>query len=250
MSQTPSAACCNTPPIVSQNYQAKGKYTTVDGMKTYQTGPADAKKGILFIYDIFGFFPQTLQGADIIATSDKENKYQVFMPDFFEGNPADISWYPPDTKEKGEKLGAFFGAQGAPPKTVGRIPKVISEIKAQHPEITTWGVIGFCWGGKVTNLSSTKDSVFKAAVSAHPAMVDAADAPNVAIPILSIPSKGEEKKDVEAFDAALTVEHETHWFEDQEHGFMAARADLSDSKVVAAYEKAYQLVLTFFNKHL
>jgi len=50
------------------------------------TGPTSATKGILFIYDIFGYFPQTLQGADILATSDHDEKYQVFMPDFFEVN--------------------------------------------------------------------------------------------------------------------------------------------------------------------
>jgi dienelactone hydrolase len=48
------------------------------------------KKAILVIYDIFGFFPQTIQGADILAAS---GDYQVFMPDFFEGQPADIAWY-------------------------------------------------------------------------------------------------------------------------------------------------------------
>lgn len=58
--------------------------------------------------DIFGFFPQTLQGADILAYGDKEREYQVFMPDFFDGKPADISWYPPDTDDKGKKLGEFF----------------------------------------------------------------------------------------------------------------------------------------------
>lgn len=62
------------------------------------------------IYDIFGFFPQTLQGADILAHGDKEHHYQVFIPDFFDGKPADISWYPPDTKEKGEKLGQYVSS--------------------------------------------------------------------------------------------------------------------------------------------
>ena len=69
------------------------------------TGPSNASQAILAVYDIFGFFPQTIQGADILAHSDKEHPYQVFVPDFFDGEPADISWYPPDTKEKGEKLG-------------------------------------------------------------------------------------------------------------------------------------------------
>jgi hypothetical protein len=94
-----SAACCSVPPVVSKGYSEKGKYITVDGLKTYATGPSDAKKAILVIYDIFGYFPQTIQGADILAYGDKENQYQVFMPDFFEGSPADISWYPPDNSE-------------------------------------------------------------------------------------------------------------------------------------------------------
>jgi hypothetical protein len=47
------------------------------------------------IYDIFGYFPQTIQGADILACSDKDNEYQVFMPDFFEGESADIAWSVP-----------------------------------------------------------------------------------------------------------------------------------------------------------
>jgi hypothetical protein len=57
------------------------------------TGPSNASKAIFFIYDIFGYFPQSIQGADILSTSDKDNQYQVFVPDFFEGKPADISWY-------------------------------------------------------------------------------------------------------------------------------------------------------------
>ena len=48
------------------------------------TGPKEAKQGLLVIYDIFGFFPQTIQGADILAYSDSEHPYQVFIPDFFE----------------------------------------------------------------------------------------------------------------------------------------------------------------------
>lgn len=114
-----------------------------------RTGPADAKHAILIIYDIFGFFPQTLQGADILATSDKERSYQVFIPDFFEGKPADISWYPPDNEEKGKKLGEFFAGPAAPAKTVARIPKVVDAINSQVSGLSSWGILGFCWGGKV-----------------------------------------------------------------------------------------------------
>jgi hypothetical protein len=60
------------------------------------------------------------------------------MPDWFEGNPADISWYPPDTPEKGKKLGEFFGGPAEPSKTVGKIPGIMEALKKENPEIGSW----------------------------------------------------------------------------------------------------------------
>lgn len=54
------------------------------------TGPADATKAIVVVYDIFGYFDQTVQGADILAFSDDHQKYKVFMPDWFKGKPCPI----------------------------------------------------------------------------------------------------------------------------------------------------------------
>lgn len=56
------------------------------------TGPADASKAILVISDIFGYFEQSLQGADILSSSDDHQKYRVFIPDWFSGEPAAIEW--------------------------------------------------------------------------------------------------------------------------------------------------------------
>lgn len=251
MASTQSKACCETPAIVTgPNYEPKGTYTTIDGMKTYVTGPSTASQGILVIYDIFGFFPQTLQGADILAHSDKTHQYRVFMPDFFEGSAADISWYPPDTEEKGKKLGEFFQTKAAPPKTVPRVPKVIEEIKSNEPGLKEWGAVGFCWGGKIVNLTSGSDTVFKAVASCHPAMVDENDARNVTIPFLMLPTQGENKEDVEKWEKAIKVKHEVEWYPEQLHGFMTARSDLKDPKVARAYEQAYQKLLSWFHDHL
>lgn len=123
------------------------------GLKTYVTGPSSSS-GIIVVYDIFGFFPQTIQGADILSglhldSSESKGKFKVFMPDFFEGSPADISWYPPDTEEKGKKLGEFFQTAAAPPRTLGNVSKVLEALKETNPEIKSWGVLGYCWGGKV-----------------------------------------------------------------------------------------------------
>lgn len=268
MSQTPSAACCNTPAVVSKGYKEKGDYITVDGLKTYTTGPSSASQGILVIYDIFGFFPQTLQGADILAHSDKEHQYRIFIPDWFEGKPADISWYPPDTDDKGKKLREFFQTTAAPPKTVQRVNKVMEELQSQNPGIKSWGVVGYCWGGKVVsssrsssfhplltdfqivNLVSQSGTPFKAAATCHPAMVDPNDAPNVTIPMLMLPSKDEDQSAVDQYEAKLKVPKQVEWFKDQIHGFMAARGDLEDDGVRSAYEKGYQTLLNFFHQHL
>lgn len=48
------------------------------------TGPDDATRGIVVVYDIFGYFDQTVQGADILANSDAHHKYKVVMPDWYD----------------------------------------------------------------------------------------------------------------------------------------------------------------------
>lgn len=71
------------------------------------------------------------------------------MCDFFEGRPADISWYPPSTDEHKKKLGEFFGTTAAPPKNAERVAKAVREIEGSVKKFDSWGVVGYCWGGKV-----------------------------------------------------------------------------------------------------
>lgn len=94
-----STACSTTPVATADSYEGKGQWVTVDGLKacmlcssdlapapTYASldtaGSPIAKRGILFVYDIFGYAPQTIQGADILA----DESYFVVMPDFFQRN--------------------------------------------------------------------------------------------------------------------------------------------------------------------
>lgn len=144
-----SAACCNIPPIVSSGYQKKGDYATIDNRKAYVSGPVDsASKGILVIMDIFGFFDQTIQGADILATADDHQKYAVFMPDAFDGEPLPIDLFPPDNEEKQQKVGAFFG-KNSPPSFVPKALSFVKAASAKYPNIKEWGVVG------VSNSSSS-----------------------------------------------------------------------------------------------
>ncbi|KAL9083323.1 MAG: hypothetical protein Q9165_008581 [Trypethelium subeluteriae] len=243
-----SAACCTVPPVTANNSPPeKGAWTEVDGMKTYVTGQPEGKEAILVIYDIFGFFPQTLQGADILG-----QKYKVFVPDWFEGKPCDLSWHPPDTKEKEEKLGNFFQTTGAPPKTAQRVPKVVELLKKmpENAAVQKWGVVGYCWGGKIVSLTTQEGTPFKAGAACHPAMVDPNDAKGATVPIAMLPSKDESKDDVAGWEKEIKQKHLVKWYPDQVHGFMAARADLTDANVRKNYEDGYRTLLDFFGQHL
>ncbi|ROT34730.1 dienelactone hydrolase family protein [Sodiomyces alkalinus F11] len=244
-----SEACCNIPPVVSKGYEEKGSYDEVGSYKTYVTGPADATKGILCVYDVFGYFPQTIQGMDILATSGAQ-KYRVLVPDWFKGEPCPIEWFPPNTPEKQRNLGNFF--QKFPPQIVAdSIPFYIKAAQDKYPEIKDWGIIGFCWGGKVTTLAtSNENSAFKAAAACHPAMVDPADAQGVKAPLIMLPSKDEDVEAVKKFEEGLKVPHRIETFPDQIHGWMAARSNLEDPRVREEYTRGYKTVLDFFSKHL
>jgi len=245
-----SAACCNIPPVVSSGYKEKGKYETIGGRKTYVTGPATAKLGILYVFDIFGYFPQSLQGADILSTSDEHKKYRVFMPDWFDGHPADISWYPPTTDDHKQKLGNFFSTIADPPSTAAKISPFMEQAKKSYPEITKWAIIGFCWGGKLVSLVSGEGTLFSAAAECHPAMVDPSEAEGIKIPLIMLASGDEVKPDVEKFEKNLKGEKHVEIFGDQIHGWMAARSNLDDARVKEEYIRGYKTVVEFFGKHM
>ncbi|KAH8654700.1 dienelactone hydrolase family protein [Ilyonectria robusta] len=242
-------ACCNIPPVLSNGYNGQGSYEEVGGLKSYVTGPADAKKGILAIYDIFGYFPQSIQGADILATNHKQ-QYRVLIPDWFEGSPCPIDWYPPNTPEKQENLGAFF-QKNPPTKVAGQVPELLKAAKAKYPEIIDWAIIGYCWGGKVVSLVTKADStIFKAGAECHPAMVDPQDAEGIRTPLILLASKEEADDAVKQFEANLQGPKHVETFKDQIHGWMAARADLDDPRVKEEYVRGYKTVLSFFAKHV
>lgn len=111
----------------------------------------------MIIYDIFGFSPQSLQGADLLAYGNEDEQYQVYIPDFLIGQYADHTWFPPDTAEKGQAMGAFFQGPANPVTTVQKIPGLVRTI-TEHSSgaIVSWAVVGKCWGGKVYSAATQK----------------------------------------------------------------------------------------------
>lgn len=121
---------------------------------TDATGPPTAPVAIFLIYDIFGFSPQVLQGADILAhahPNDGKHQYRVFVPDFFYGKPLPHSTFPPDTDEKKKAMGDFFAGPAEVGATSGKVGGLIKKIGGMEEGkgVEKWGGLGMCWGGKV-----------------------------------------------------------------------------------------------------
>jgi dienelactone hydrolase len=233
------------------------------------TGPindAEATTAILSIYDAFGYFPQTQQGADIVsaALTSAGEPTVVIMPDFFRGNAIPLEWYPPDTDEKRAGVAEWFKT-ALPPLHIPKLPGIIAAAEQAFPRVKTWGVLGYCWGGKMASLLSAQQAripetaeqqqpqqTFKAAVQLHPGLIDPSEAAEIVIPTCMLASMDEDVDEVKGYDAALTKAKVKHveTFTDQVHGWMSARADLKDDRVRAEYERGYQIVVKFFSENL
>lgn len=117
------------------------------------------------MYDVFGFAPQTLQGADLLSHSLGA---LVLVPDFFKGKPLPLSLYPPDTDEKKKTAGAFMQGTANFDINLLKLGEVVKEAKGKYDTVKGWGCYGLCWGGKIAVLSSRTGTEFKAAGTAHP----------------------------------------------------------------------------------
>jgi dienelactone hydrolase len=84
------------------------------------------------------------------------------MPDFFGDNPSDLTNFPPKTPSQLNFTKAFMTGSADPDKTVPLIAPIIAEIQHAHPEIKSWAILGFCWGGKIAAIVSQPGSLFKA----------------------------------------------------------------------------------------
>ena len=142
-STTGSKACCERPAVVASGYQPKGHYETYANTNFYIAGPSNAKKAIFFLYDVFGFTEQTLQGADILAANKAgDSEYLVVMPDLFDGKPIKMEWFARDTEEKRQNVAEFMKIISDPKPYLDRILKLNDALKLQFPRVERWGTIG------------------------------------------------------------------------------------------------------------
>lgn len=76
---------------------------------------------------------------------------------------------------------------------------------------------------QIVSLTSQSGTSFTAAAEVHPAMVDSNDAKGITIPLCMLASKDEDRDTVKKFEEELKVPKHVETFDDQVHGWMAAR---------------------------
>ena len=161
-----------------------------------ETGSPNAKRGIFLCYDVFGLFIQTIRGADILASGypqlpDEAGDFKVFMPDFFGDSPSDIANFPPKTPVQIKAVTAFMTGPAHPDKNVPLVLPLLEAMKKENPQIESWAIMGFCWGGKIAALHSQAGTPFKASGQCHPSLLEQGDATKVTIPHVVLPSMDE-----------------------------------------------------------
>ncbi|WVQ91996.1 hypothetical protein IAS59_005804 [Cryptococcus gattii] len=233
-------SCCSQIPPVQAEYSPKGSYTTINGLKAYTIGPEDAKVSVLVVYDVFGYSPQILQGADIIASQG----YRVVMPDFLVGNCATPDMFTPENEaKKVEYFSKFPGGCATQAEPVAKA--VNSLIEAGHGKVA---VIGFCWGYKCAVLSEglAKADAF---IGVHPTFPAPDDADRINVPLAILSTSGEDINVINAIQKGVESKNPGKnffkHFAEQIHGFAAARGDLSGGPATEAYAEAYQLIVKF-----
>lgn len=127
------------------------------------------------------FFPQTQQGADIIASALKAT---VYMPDFFDPKGSyPIERFPPKNDQDKHDLQDFFGGTASPSVAIQKLTNFGMALRADGARNVA--AYGFCWGiylyinprrthnfdvgGKVTLSSGGSSTPFDAVAIVHPA---------------------------------------------------------------------------------
>jgi len=215
--------------------------------RVYITGDKN-ETALVIVYDIFGYFPQTLQGADILA---KTLGARIFMPDFFgEGNAFGLENFPPKDDQGKKELQEFFVGIGNPPATAAKLVDFANLLKGEG--FKKIGAHGYCWGGKVVTLAALEEgSPLDAISSVHPAMLSVQDAEGLSIPLGLFVSKDESKDEFDKIVNVLSKKSfaakvDSKRYSTMHHGWAAARGNLSDPDNKREYEDLYSRAATFF----
>lgn len=233
---TVGADCSNLEiPILTAEYTPKGTTTFAAGMDTYETGVANSTKILIAVYDIFGFD----SGSNIRQICDHlgEFGYRVIMPDFFHGVPWKREHFPfPNDQEFLD----FVRATSWDESVREDLRLVLDEYRI--PDVTEFGIFGFCFGGKITaHAAGEYSSDIKVAAQFHPGGVNLTDATLIKAPTILLP--GANDPDMTDYCELINIllgrgSCVYNHFRDVNHGFAGATGDWTNATVQARAQEA------------
>ncbi|KAH7059398.1 hypothetical protein BKA57DRAFT_444733 [Linnemannia elongata] len=246
-----TAACCNTPAVENAQWNNKGEFVTlsteVDGQKrkTYLTGPKDSKRGIIAVYDIFGYRPTSQQFFDRLAES--HGGFQLSAPDYFlEGG------IPPECLGDSSKVMGWIGQHGDYKKNHILEVTLAAVEDLRKAGCTSFSLVGQCWGVLMTaKIVSEEGTLFLSAGGPHPSFISLETTKDVKTPMILLASKDEADlvPVVEHLNTkGFPVESFHQRFDNMHHGWTGGRGDWTNAEQFKAALEAIDLLGAFYAK--
>jgi carboxymethylenebutenolidase len=211
-------------------------------MKGYLARPVAAKgklPAVLVVHENRGLNPHIEDIARRVALVD----FVAFAPDAL----APLGGYPGDE----DKARALFPKLDQT-KTREDFVAAVSYLKSRPDSTGRVGVVGFCYGGGISNFLATRVPDLGAAVPFYGGQAAADQVKNIKAPLLIHYAENDERINAgwPAYEAALkaaNVPYTMHMYPGTQHGF---NNDTTPRYDEAAAKLAWQRTIDFFNKHL
>ena len=212
------------------------------GMKGYMVRPATAKgklPGVLVVHENRGLNPHI---EDVARRMALEN-FVAFAPDAL----APLGGYPGDEDAARQLFPKLDQA-----KTREDFVAAAAFLKAHAACTGAIGVVGFCYGGSISNFLATRLPDLRAAVPFYGGQASAEDAAKIKAPLLLHYAENDQRINDgwPAYEAALKANNVTytmHMYPGTQHGFHNDTTPRFDE---AAAKVAWQRTIEFFNKYL
>ncbi|MFC0387061.1 dienelactone hydrolase family protein [Muricoccus vinaceus] len=214
--------------------------TAADGhrLSAWRSGPADAKRALVVIQEIFGVNPHMKRLSDHLGSLG----WAVVTPALF------------DRAERGVELGyeAPDRERGMALRKMVPDDKVMLDVAAAAdalPQGAAHGIIGYCWGGTIAWWGATRSDRFRAAVGYYGGGIAGTrtEVPHCPVQL----HFGEEDKGIPLADVELIRQAqpgvEVHVYPGAGHGFACEDRSSYDA---AATELAGGRALAFLSSHL
>jgi len=207
-------------------------------LSAWTEGPADAKRALVVVQEIFGVNSHMRRLAGMFAAQG----YRVVVPALFDRVSRGVELgYTPDDVARGRTLRAAVHDEA----TLADIAAAQAALPAGLPQ----GIVGYCWGGTIAWWGATRMTGFKAAVGYYGSGIAATRnvKPNCPVQLhFGDQDTGIPMTDVLAIKAARP-EVEVFVYEGAGHGFACEQRG---SYVKPDAELAEKRTLDFLAKHL